>query len=430
MTEIAKRGAEAWRTVPGSALVVFHLPAAVAVLRFLPQGFPLGHPKFLANTGVPAAGLLLAAAALVLAWRRRPRLLRALPLALAAAWLAAGAGAMCWFPVSLPRAPVGVVVAGALWLLAAMLPRPVRWADAVVAALLGAPLGAGIAFAQRAEAPSTRPSSEAVETIAAGAEDGDFPGFAPGAASLSLPCGTERVLVEPLLSFESRSPDRTWTVLAPPESFGHRRTLRAMRSSPTEAHAWYTDDGESSLALWMRDGGVEVDARSFIPRDVYSHLNGWVAIHFGGAGAKLSLSPVGEEKFDILPSDYPRGRPARMANLHAGGTFRVVEASDGEKGPFRTLAQGHLDGGAPLSLRLHLASGSACTFVFSDWSAQASRSLSPTAGWGMPQNAIQFFHMFGENLVLLTLAETGPGRGWDSVGHAAGTYVNRMRVVP
>ena len=33
-------------------------------------------------------------------------------------------------------------------------------------------------------------------------------------------------------------------------------------------------------------------------------------------------------------------------------------------------------------------------------------------------------------LVLLTLADTGPGRGFDSVGHAAGSYRNRLRVEP
>ncbi len=31
---------------------------------------------------------------------------------------------------------------------------------------------------------------------------------------------------------------------------------------------------------------------------------------------------------------------------------------------------------------------------------------------------------------MLALAETGPGRGYDSVGRAAGTYRNRMRVEP
>jgi hypothetical protein len=40
--------------------------------------------------------------------------------------------------------------------------------------------------------------------------------------------------------------------------------------------------------------------------------------------------------------DYPIGRPARFAFVERDRTFRVVEASTGEKGPFRTLARGRL----------------------------------------------------------------------------------------
>ena len=42
----------------------------------------------------------------------------------------------------------------------------------------------------------------------------------------------------------------------------------------------------------------------------------------------------------------------------------------------------------------------------------------------------QFFKNGNETLIALTLAETGPGRGFDSVGHAEGAYKNRLRIEP
>jgi len=70
--------------------------------------------------------------------------------------------------------------------------------------------------------------------------------------------------------------------------------------------------------------------------------------------------------------------------------------------------------------------------TFDDFTAQASTELSPTAGWGVTQNALQFA-LSGDApgamaSVFLTLASTSVGRGFDSVGHAPGVYRNRIRV--
>lgn len=50
----------------------------------------------------------------------------------------------------------------------------------------------------------------------------------------------------------------------------------------------------------------------------------------------------------------------------------------------------------------------------------------------MPQNAILLMREGndpdGAMIVHIALAATGIGRGWDTVGLAAGTYRNRMRV--
>ncbi len=72
-----------------------------------------------------------------------------------------------------------------------------------------------------------------------------------------------------------------------------------------------------------------------------------------------------------------------------------------------------------------------CALTFRDFASQLSTALSPTAGWGVSQNAIEFAldRPGGTNATLwLTLAGTSVGRGWDSVGHAAGCYRNRITI--
>jgi hypothetical protein len=146
----------------------------------------------------------------------------------------------------------------------------------------------------------------------------------------------------------------------------------------------------------------------------------------------VSFSPCPGARIDVLPSDYPVGRPARCAFLGADGIFRVVEASSGEKGPFRELARGPLARGDALTMTFHDESQPFCAITLDDFASQASTDLSPTAGWGLPMNAVEFSRDNDRETspasVFVTLAGTSVGRGWDSVGHAAGTYRNRMRV--
>jgi hypothetical protein len=66
-----------------------------------------------------------------------------------------------------------------------------------------------------------------------------------------------------------------------------------------------------------------------------------------------------------------------------------------------------------------------------DWSSQADTTISPTAGWGVPVNAIEF--SLADELpsspasIFVTLAATSVGRGWDCVAHNPGSYRNRIR---
>ncbi len=74
--------------------------------------------------------------------------------------------------------------------------------------------------------------------------------------------------------------------------------------------------------------------------------------------------------------------------------------------------------------------------MLKDWSRQLSTTLSPTAGWGVPTNAIEFQRLDTNEdapaAIWITLAATSVGRGWETVGHSAGTYRNRVlfRVEP
>jgi hypothetical protein len=148
----------------------------------------------------------------------------------------------------------------------------------------------------------------------------------------------------------------------------------------------------------------------------------------------VAFSPCPEVVVEVKPADYPTGRPMRLAYLGADGSFRVVEATTGEKGPFRTLATGPLRRGEPLGVTLYDGETPAAKIVLEDWSAQAATQLSPTAGWGLPVNAIEFVREGdapGSLAVFyVTLAGTSVGRGWDSVGHGEGMYRNRIRIEP
>lgn len=122
----------------------------------------------------------------------------------------------------------------------------------------------------------------------------------------------------------------------------------------------------------------------------------------------------------------------RSAFIDADRIFHVVEAQSGEKGPFHELARGVLPPGMPLHITFYDGEKAECSIVLDDWGDQSDTSLSPTAGWGLPTNAIEF-NLLGDLPessagIWLTLAATSIGRGWDSVGHSAGTYRNRMRI--
>lgn len=298
--------------------------------------------------------------------------------------------------------------------------------------------------AQRAGDPDTRPlnlpldvGAEAKTEAPAELVLNDRIRVFPRVGAATVRCGGLEMDVAPLLTFESRSPDRFWTLIADAGRYGGpRRQLTNWRSTAGEYQAQYRDDGVSILRLsGAPDGSILIVAHSRLEAPVYSHLNSWCSftIH-GHRELSLRFSPCPEERIAVAPFGYPVSPPLRLAYLDARGTFHVAEADQGEKGPFRELAAGSLPSAGPLIITLVDGGQEACRLVLDDWGAQAGRSLSPTAGWELPVNAIEFSRRGsapGSTCDLsLCLASTSVGRGWDSVGHAAGTYRNRLRIEP
>jgi hypothetical protein len=412
-----------------AGVLAIHLAAGIAALMLLPHGFAIDDIHDWSNTLIPTAASLAVAGTAVAALFSRSvaaRLASLLVAAAAAGWLAAIIAGRALFPISMTagRLAIPALIALALAALAwSVRESRVRLALALVA---GAPLGIVVIAAQRAPLPSTRPIGGTLADVSGGT------GGAPGGATdgeLVVACGTRQLRVNPLLTFQSRSPDRTWTLLAPHAYIGTHRTLARYATTPNGFRAAFSDDGESTLVVEQHDTVLAIDATSSLRAPVYSHLDSFTTIEIPFE-ATIAFSPTGARRFAIEPAEYPSGLPAQLAYLDPVHTFRVVRARDAEKGPFTELARGRLERAAPLviELRARADDSDGCRLAFDDWAAQVSTEPSPSAGWGVSQGSIQFFSRGGRALVLLTLADTGPGRGFDSVGHAAGVYRNRVRV--
>jgi hypothetical protein len=197
----------------------------------------------------------------------------------------------------------------------------------------------------------------------------------------------------------------------------------------------YFDGAESAkLSVDLSTAkSIRLEANTFLPEPVYSHLNSYCELDIQRHERLfLAFSPCPQERIEVVFSQYPVGRPARFAYLDAAGEFHVVQASSGEKGPFAELARGPLARGDPLTITLYDNDLPVGRITLSDFAAQASTQPSPTAGWGVPENAIEF-KLFADRPdaqagVWVTLAGTSVGRGWDSVGNAAGSYRNRIEL--
>jgi len=427
----------------------FHAVAAAGWWWLMPGGFPVSHPRFWSNGGAPVLVLGVVVAAVIAARRERWERLRFILALFPAAWAGAGLAARVVFPITFKWAfliPLlgAALMGGGLALTFRRRPLGKRKGWPVwVASLAALCLGAIAPLAMRAPTPGTRP----LNIQAPASEPGPPPPngrlgprlfVTPGDGSATVKAGRVSLSVKPLLRFISRSPDGGPSILAP-ASLREPRDLR-LGSAVQKGDGLdlrYQADYEASLRIGpdIEGAPIVLEATARLARPINSHLNSFCDIEVSGhRRLSLSFSPCPNERVEVLPADYPVGRPLRFAYVDALNGFHVVEATSGEKGPFRELAGGPLTRSEPLVITFYDDGESVARLTLDDWTAQADATLSPTAGWGAPVNAIEF-SLSGDAPgsvagIYISLAGTSVGRGWDTVGHASGTYRNRVRVEP
>jgi len=459
-------GLSPWpRSVFWSAVFTAHLLLALGWWWVMPAGFPVDHPRFFANTGFPLLVGVLAVLGLAGQIGRQFHVVQFCATVLATFWTAAGMAALVLYPASRKSpALLALAVASLLWLSwrawrkqamhasrvsseAAPAAPTARspWLPIGIAVLCGVFLGVAAAWSQRGPAADTHPAVAAFPQLPPDDRTDGSPSHGvqlceqlvvePSTGQVRVRADGLSLEIAPLLTFHSRSLDRFWTLLAKPaDRIGPPRRLLERRRSGQSMSLRYHTDGSELLEIACRENRpIDITAHCSLPRDVYSHLNPFTDLTvYGHQALSLEFSPCPGVPIELTPSDYPVGRPRRFAYLSPSGEFCVVEATSGEKGPFHRLAAGRLKPGDPLTITLCDSGKPRCSVTLLDWSAQCSTQLSPTAGWGVPVNAIEFTREgntpSAPASIWITLAGTSVGRGFDSVGHAAGVYRNRMRV--
>lgn len=418
-------------------LLAVHTGVAVMWWAIMPGGFPSSATEYWVNeVAAPIAAVVFLVALLA---RGRfseailPPVLAIIPLF----WMAFGISARILFPESfanLWNLPfiLGAVLVG-LWIRQFRFRLRALWLVPAVAAL-----AAGWAFpgALQAPPPATTP---------AGAPIGDVPATVDHklvklSKDAQLHAADGRVVVKrgnvilnvlPMLSFTDRSPDRGWISLAPDgRSYATTRSLLAKAHDGAHWKLWFKDEDQSLVDVTTtRDGGLELEARSRLAHPIYSHLNTFTDLAVTGhKKLTVSFSPAPGRRVEAAPQTAA----ARFAYVDAGGVLHVVQASTLQRGPFTELASGPIGRDQPLVLTLYDADKPVFTVSFADWAAEASTQLSPTAGAGVPENAIMLQRGGDADtapvLISFTLADTAIGRGTATVGHAAGVYRNRITI--
>lgn len=421
-----------------------HALAGAAWWWLAPGGFPIGHQRFWTNAVLPILLVLWVGIALEASRRERPERLRAMFALFPAAWIAGAVTARVVFPTTFATAaalPMGWGVLMALALSVGLPKRSTgpRWPSWVVG-LGGAAVGASLPVLVTPPDARTSPAGasalvglDEVEPVSGGLGKDVFVGV--GDASTTVRRKPLSITVEPVLRFIERSPDGAPTFFVPARA-REGRTLSLIGAKAFEhgLDLRYQADYDASLRVEVDgDRSVRLGASATLPKTIWSHLNSYCDIDVSGhRRLSLAFSPCPQIQVEVRPMDYPFGRPLRFAFLDDANRFRVVEATSGEKGPFRELASGPLANGEPLEITLFDLGKPVARLVMEDWSAQLDRRLSPTAGWGAPVNAIEFC-LSGDEArssasIYVTLAGTSVGRGWDCVGHRPGTYRNRVLV--
>jgi hypothetical protein len=432
-------------------LVFFGYAAAFAAWWYVsPKGFPYEHPRFWANTIIPVIITLASLICWIGVFRSYHTLLSILMPSYPAATLAFIIAGMVLYRVSMRIVfliPLLCWLAILIGLTVFIIKRhPVNkhlLTLTVFLTALSALMGAVLPWSQQSRQASTKPlniektltSDLYLNTTQSYFQLSGMVSVLPQKAEIIIDNLNTELYLWPLLTFYSRSPDRCWTLMAPrQERIRPKRLYQGMRRTENGLYLQYQDMGKNTLDIVSKDHDriVELDAVCELPHPVYSHLNSFTRLTLKGKEKIfVSFSPCPDKRIEVTTFDYPFGRPARLAYLDASGMFRVVKAGNAEKGPFTTLAEGPLHEEQTLELTLYDGEAPVYRILFEDWARQSSTQLSPSAGWGLPQNAIEF-SLDDEDPTLatfyITLASTSVGRGFDSVGHREGIYRNRMKI--
>jgi hypothetical protein len=418
-----------------------HLAAAAGYWWLSPKGFPLDTSRFWLNSVMPVLLIAVACAGLIGMHKSRWLAAAAVVLFFAWAWCAGAIFGRIIFPISLRGTwAMAVIIGGAGLVCFSGLVRRERrsypiWLFSAAAAMF---VGWFATWAQIPPLASTAPINARPPEITTQASKkppdsivqiGPDNGFDTAGAELTLATGNIRITCRPILNFDRISPDGFWSLFAPA-----RKRFRSpvVQSNGDDVHQTrYSDDSAVTISAPLPEGHLRLTAFTPVGQDTFSHLNTYCYFEISGhKRLSLSFSPCPDAAIEVLPADYPVGRPARMAFLDDGGRFVVVEAKSGEKGPFRELAAGPLARGDALTIVIRDDGRPVARITLEDWSKQVSTSLSPSAGWGLPMNAIEFQRLYDSpsapGAIWITLAGTSVGRGWETVGHRAGIYRNGL----
>jgi len=419
--------------------LMLHLTVAAIYWWVAPQGFPADFARFWLNTVFPFVIISIAVIGLVAMHRRHWPLAAATVLSFSTMWLAGAIAGRAVFPMSLQLiwlVAVAIGTVGFACFCGLVRGEAYRYGRWLLVAAGSAIVGAYPIWALIAPAASTVPLDEHPPVRVA--QNHSLPhdtanlgnGYKFDARNCTLELSRENlhIFCQPLLNFDRISSDRFWSIFAPSVP---PISLIAMNRTNGDFAFQYSDGGCIYMPEEAAADIFAVTVYTPVEHDTYSHLNTYCVFQISGH-TRLSLvfSPCPETQIEVLPSEYPVGLPSRFAYVDRTNRFCVVEASSGEKGPFRELAAGPLERGTPLTITLCDDAKPITSFTLEDWSRQASTDLSPTAGWGVPMNAIEFSR-YGTRTdspvtVWITLAGTSVGRGWDTVGHRAGIYRNRI----
>ncbi len=415
-----------------------HLAAAAGYWWLSPKGFPLDSSRFWLNSVLP---IFLVAAGLIGMHKGKWPIAAAVVLFFASAWCAGAIFGRIIFPISLRGVWAMALIigsAGLICFVALVRSEPLSYRIRLFSAAAAMLIGWFAIWAQIAAPASTAPiNAPPPQMTSQGVRQPPLsvvhvgPGyeFATTEAELVLATGNIRIKCRPILNFDRFSPDRFWSLFAPGRKQFPSPTAQSNGDGFVKIR--YSDDSIVAISAPTPEGLLQLTAFTPVAEDTFSHLNTYCYFEISGhKRLSFSFSPCPNAEIEVLPADYPVGRPTRLAYLDEASRFAVVEAKSGEKGPFRELAGGPLGRGEPLTIVVRDGGHPVVRITLEDWSKQLSTSISPCAGWRLPMNAIEFQRLYDSPSapggIWITLAGTSVGRGWETVGHRAGIYRNAL----